>query len=61
MPSLYHGSQWHHDNDCYNVCIESTSKYRVPIFNLFEYEIFVVILSLIKAIKGINENTEDSK
>ena len=41
-------------NDCHDVCMESTGKYRVPVFNLLEDEINVVIANpkWVKAVKG---------
>ena len=35
--------QWLLDNDCHDVCMESTGKYWVPVFNLLEDDINVVI------------------
>ena len=35
--------QWLLDNDCRDVCMESTGKYWIPVFNLLEDEINVTI------------------
>ncbi len=29
-------ADWLHENDCLDVCIESTGKYWVPVFNILE-------------------------
>lgn len=34
---------WLLDIDCHNVCMESTGKYQIPVFNLLENEINVTI------------------
>ena len=41
--SILEFKQWLLDNDCHDVCMESTGKYWVPVFNLLEDEINVVI------------------
>lgn len=33
--------QWLLDNDCHDVCMESTGKYWIPVFNLLEDSINV--------------------
>ena len=55
--------QWLLDNDCRDVCMESTSKYWVPVFNLLENKINVVIANpkWVKAVKGNKDDTKDSK
>lgn len=47
------------DNDCHDVCIESTSKYWVPVFNLLEDDINVVIAN--PTVKSNKDDTKDSK
>ena len=56
-------SQWLLDNDCLDVCMESTGKYRIPVFNILEDEINVVIANpkWVKAVKGNKDDTKDSK
>lgn len=56
-------SQWLLNNDCHDVCMESTGKYWFPVFNLLEDEINVVIANpkWVKAVKGNKNDTKDSK
>jgi transposase len=55
--------QWLIENECYDVCMESTGKYWVPVYNLLEDKINVVIASpkWVKAVKGNKDDTKDSK
>lgn len=55
--------QWLLENGCYDVCMESTGKYWVHVFNLLEDEINVTIANpkWIKAVKGNKDDTKDSK
>jgi len=55
--------QWLIENDCHDVCMESTGKYWVPVFNLLEDEINVTIANpkWVKAVKGNKDDTKDSK
>ena len=48
---------------CRDVCMESTGKYRVPVFNLSEDEINVTIANpkWVKAVKGNKDDTKDFK
>ncbi len=41
--SILEFKQWLLDNHCHDVCMESTGKYWVPVFNLLEDKINVVI------------------
>ena len=61
--SILEFKQWLLDNDCHDVCMESTGKYWVPVFNLLEDEINVVIANpkWVKAVKGNKDDTKDSK
>ena len=61
--SILEFKQWLLDNDCRDVCMESTGKYQVPVFNLLEDEINVVIANpkWVKAVKGNKDDTKDSK
>jgi len=54
---------WLLDNDCRDVCMESTGKYWIPVFNLLEDEINVTIANpkWVKAVKGNKDDTKDSK
>jgi len=55
--------QWLLDNDCCDVCMESTGKYWVPVYNLLEDEINVVVASpkWVRAVKGNKDDKKDSK
>ena len=54
---------WLLENDCQHVCMESTGKYWVPIYNLLEDGIHVTIANpkWVKAVKGNKDDTKDSK
>lgn len=53
---------WLISNDCYDVCMESTGKYWIPIFNVLEDDFNVVIANpkYIKAVKGKKTDKKDS-
>lgn len=55
--------RWLLDNDCRDVCMESTGKYWVPVYNLLEDEINVVVASpkWVRAVKGNKDDKKDSK
>ena len=55
--------QWLLENNCHDVCMESTGKYWVPVFNLLEDQINVTIANpkWVKAVKGNKDDTKDSK
>jgi len=55
--------QWLLDNNCRDVCMESTGKYWVPVFNLLEDSIRVTIANpkWVKAVKGNKDDAKDSK
>ena len=61
--SILEFKQWLLDNDCHDICMESTGKYWVPVFNLLEDEINVVIANpkWVKAVKGNKDDAKDSK
>ena len=54
---------WLIENNCYDVCMESTGKYWVPVLNVLEPELRVVIVNpkWVKAIKGNKDDVKDSK
>lgn len=57
-------ADWLHENDCLDVCMESTGKYWGPVFNILEKrDIRVVIANpkWVKAVKGNKDDTKDSK
>jgi len=55
--------QWLIKNQCYHVCMESTGKYWIPIFNYLESDINVCLThpKYVKAIKGKKTDKKDSK
>ena len=54
---------WLKQNNCYDVCMESTGKYWIPIFNVLETElnVFLTHPKYVKAIKGKKTDKKDSK
>ena len=54
---------WLIENHCYHVCMESTGKYWIPIFNYLESDIDVCLThpKYVKAIKGKKTDKKDSK
>jgi len=54
---------WLIENNCKNVCMESTGKYWIPIFNYLEADIEVCLThpKYVKAIKGKKTDKKDSK
>jgi len=61
--SILQFKQWLIDNDCLDVCMESTGKYWIPVYNLLEDTIRVTIANpkWVKAVKGNKDDTKDSK
>ncbi len=67
--STYNGDirafkDWLLANDCLDVCMESTGKYWVPVFNILEeYGIRVTIANpkWVSAVKGNKDDAKDSK
>ncbi|TEB05194.1 IS110 family transposase [Pelotomaculum propionicicum] len=61
--SILKFKQWLLDNNCLDVCMESTGKYWVPVFNLLEDSINVTIANpkWVKAVKGNKNDKKDSK
>jgi len=55
--------QWLIDNNCLDVCMESTGKYWVPVYNLLEDSIHVSIANpkWVRAVKGNKDDIKDSK
>jgi hypothetical protein len=54
---------WLLENNCRDVCMESTGKYWVPVFNLLEDSINVIIANpkWVRAVKGNKDDAKDSK
>jgi len=61
--SILKFKSWLLENDCHDVCMESTGKYWVPVFNLLEDKINVTIANpkWVKAVKGNKDDDKDSK
>ena len=61
--SILEFKKWLLENECLYVCMESTGKYWIPVFNLLEDEINVTIANpkWVKAVKGNKDDTNDSK
>lgn len=62
-PDLYRLKDWLKSHNCFDVCMESTGKYWIPIFNVLEDEITVNLThpKYVKAIKGKKTDKKDSK
>ena len=61
--SILEFKQWLLDNSCRDVCMESTGKYWIPVFNLLEDKLNVTIANpkWVKAVKGNKDDIKDSK
>lgn len=55
--------EWFISHDCYDVCMESTGKYWIPIYNVLETELNICLThpKYVKAIKGKKTDKRDSK
>jgi len=55
--------QWLLRNDCRDVCMESTGKYWIPVYNILEKDCHVVLAhpKYLKAIKGKKTDKKDAK
>lgn len=62
-PDIQKFHDWLIENNCYYVCMESTGKYWIPIFNYLEKDINVCLThpKYVKAIKGKKTDKKDSK
>ncbi|WP_075367596.1 IS110 family transposase, partial [Desulfosporosinus metallidurans] len=56
-------SQWLNENDCKDVCMESTGKYWIPIFNVLEDSCNITLAhpKYVKAIRGKKTDKKDAK
>ena len=52
---------WLLENDCQNVCMESTGKYYVPVYNALEGFISNVVVANPKWVKAIKDEKDDNK
>ena len=55
--------EWLIENECYDICMEFTGKYWVPLYNLLEDKIRIVVASpkWVAAVKGNKDDAKDSK
>ncbi|MRX83676.1 hypothetical protein [Eggerthella guodeyinii] len=62
-PDLYAFRAWLLAHDYKDVCIESTSKYWIPVFNLLEESIRVILThpKYVRATKGQKTDKKDSE
>ena len=61
---LHRFYDWLLSNGCKNVCMESTGKYWVPVFNILEERGITTTIAnpkWVKAVKGNKDDTKDSK
>ena len=61
--SLLNFKNWLIENNCFDLCMESTGKYWVPVYNLLEDSIRITVANpkWVKAVKGNKDDTKDSK
>ena len=62
--SILEFKKWLLENECLYVCMESTGKYWVPVFNILEKRGIRVVIAnpkWVKAVKGNKDDTKDSK
>ena len=62
--SLIEFRNWLLENDCQNVCMESTGKYYVPVYNALEGHISNVVVAnpkWVRCIKGEKDDNKDAK
>lgn len=55
---------WLKENECTEICMESTGKYWIPVFNILEAEGINITLAnpkWVKAVKGHKDDVKDSK
>lgn len=61
---LHRFADWLHSSGCLDVCMESTGKYWVPVFNILEERGIRVTIAnpkWVNAVKGNKDDTKDSK
>ena len=61
--SILQFKQWLINSNCFDMCMESTGKYWVPVYNLLEDTIHITIANpkWVKAVKGNKDDEKDSK
>lgn len=62
-PGLYELRDWLLERGCLDVCMESTGKYWIPVFNVLEDHVNVVLThpKYVRAIKGKKTDKKDSR
>ena len=63
-PDLFRFRTWLTNHNCFHVCMESTGKYWIPVFNILEVANIHVLLThpkYVRAIKGKKTDKKDSK
>jgi transposase len=62
-PDLIALRDWLLENECLHVCMESTGKYWIPLFNILEEHVEVILThpKYVRAIKGKKTDKKDSK
>lgn len=60
---LFAFRDWLLENHCLHVCMESTGKYWIPVFNILENHVHVILThpKYVRAIKGQKTDKKDSK
>lgn len=56
--------EWLIQNDCQNVCMESTGKYYIPVYNVLESHISNIVVAnpkWVRAVKGEKDDDKDAK
>ena len=61
--SILEFKHWLLDNDCLDVCMESTGKYWIPVYNILEPDCSIVLAhpKYVKAIRGKKTDKKDAK
>jgi transposase len=62
-PELLRFRSWLEENQCQHVCMESTGKYWIPIYNVLEDKFHVILThpKYVRSIKGQKTDKKDSK
>lgn len=61
--SLKKLKNWLEDHECYHICMESTGKYWVPVYNILEDTCSITLANpkWVRAIQGQKDDVKDSK
>lgn len=61
--SLFQLRDWLQEFNCYDVCMESTGKYWVPVFNILEESCNITVANpkWVRAVQGEKDDVKDSK